>query len=196
MSTDRTELAARHTSTAATFSQKVQNVSDWDVPTPVVEWSARDIVRHLVDWSRGMFGQVEGITFAEIPSVDVDPAEAWRKHTEQMTTLLDNAGIEKLTMPAEMFDGMPLLDAIATFYVPDVFMHTWDLATATGQASGLDQAACHEMYEGMKAQEEMIRSSGQFGEQQPVADDASSEQKLMAFLGRDPQWAPPAAPSV
>ena len=38
----------------------------------------------------------------------------------------------------------------------------------------------------------MLRSSGQFGTRQPVADDASSEQRLAAFIGRDPYWAPPA----
>ncbi|WP_420174454.1 TIGR03086 family metal-binding protein [Luteococcus sp. OSA5] len=193
MSENRIELAERHRSTAELFSQKLAHVTDWDAPTPVAEWSVRDIVRHLVDWSRGMFGQVEGLTFGEIPSVDADPVEAWRKHTEQMQTLMSNAGIEKLNMPETMFKGMSVVEALETYYVPDIFMHTWDLATATGQASGLDQATCHQMLEDMKGSEQMLRESGQFGEQQPVRDDASSEQKLMAFLGRNPYWAPPTA---
>ena len=38
----------------------------------------------------------------------------------------------------------------------------------------------------------MIRASGQFGQQQPVPDDASVQERFLAFIGRDPRWAPPA----
>ena len=44
----------------------------------------------------------------------------------------------------------------------------------------------------MQAQAEMIRASGQFGQQQPVPDDASVQERFLAFIGRDPRWAPPA----
>lgn len=43
-------------------------------------------------------------------------------------------------------------------------------------------------YEEMSAAEEFLRPPGQFGERQPVSDDASDQNKLFAFLGRDPYW--------
>lgn len=188
---DAAELAERHAATAAAFTEKVAAVTDWDVPSPVAEWTARDVVRHLVDWSRSMLGQAEGITFGEIPSVEEDPLACWQRHTEQMQLLLEHPEIEKVTLPSEPFSKTTFQQAVDQYYIPDVFMHTWDLAKATGQEPGLDQATCFAMYRDMKGAEQQLRASGQFGEQQPVAEDASSEEKLMAFIGRDPYWTTP-----
>lgn len=192
MSEDRKAVAERHAAVTKNFSRIVEGVRDWGAPTPVEGWQAVDVVQHLVEWSRGMFGSVEGVTFGQIGSVIADPVDAWTHHCEQMQLLLSTAKIEGLILENDHFGKMPLVDAIATFYVPDVFMHSWDLAVATGQQSGLDAATCAAMLEGMEQQEAELRASGQFGERQPVRDDASSEQKLMAFIGRDPNWAPPA----
>ncbi|MFC6360447.1 maleylpyruvate isomerase family mycothiol-dependent enzyme [Luteococcus peritonei] len=188
----RKSLAEQHRTLAASFAAKLEKVTDWSAPAPVAGWTARDVVGHLVDWSRSLLGGAEGVTLAPVPSVAGDPVETWRKHSEQMQTILDNPKSLDLELENEHFGRQPWLEAFETFYVPDIFMHTWDLARASGQESGLDQLTCAQMLEGMQAREEMIRSSGQFGEQQPVAADASSEDKLMAFIGRDPNWAPPA----
>ena len=67
-------------------------------------------------------------------------------------------------------------------------MHTWDLARASGQDDTLDEAECAEVLAGMQQMAPVIRASGQFGDQQPVADDASAQEKLIAFIGRDPHW--------
>lgn len=186
----REEVAERHRATAAGFTDKVDRVTDWDAPTPVDGWVARDVVRHLVDWSRGLFGSAEGVTFGTVPDVDVDPAACWHRHTEQMQMLLDHPAIEKVQLDNEHFGRQPLLSAIDRFYVHDVFMHTWDLARAIGVEPGLDQARCHAMLEAMEADEAGLRASGQFGTRQAVADDAASDEKLMAFIGRDPYWTP------
>jgi hypothetical protein len=37
-----------------------------------------------------------------------------------------------------------------------------------------------------------LEASGQFGPPQPVGDDAPIQQRLIALLGRDPQWSPEA----
>jgi hypothetical protein len=47
----------------------------------------------------------------------------------------------------------------------------------------------------MKPMEQLLRDSGQFGVAVPVADDASPQDKLMAFIGRDPAWRPADASS-
>ncbi len=33
-------------------------------------------------------------------------------------------------------------------------------------------------------------ASGQYGPRVPVTDDADTQAKLLAFIGRDPQWTP------
>ena len=47
------------------------------------------------------------------------------------------------------------------------------------------------MLAGMSDMESVIRQSGQFGEQQPVREGSDATDRLIAFIGRDPYWAPP-----
>jgi hypothetical protein len=41
--------AQRHRQIAAGFTSRVQGAKRWDAPSPVTDWTARDVVRHLVD---------------------------------------------------------------------------------------------------------------------------------------------------
>jgi hypothetical protein len=40
----------------------------------------------------------------------------------------------------------------------------------------------------MEAIEDVIRSSGQYGERVPVPADADAQTRLLGFIGRDPSW--------
>ena len=51
----------------------------------------------------------------------------------------------------------PLDQAIDMFYTADVFMHTWDLARATGQDDRLDPDFCAQLLEGMAQMEDAMR---------------------------------------
>jgi len=42
------------------------------------------------------------------------------------------------------------------------------------------------MFEGMLPMDEMLRESGQYGPRVAVPDDADSQTKLLAFIGRTP----------
>ena len=69
-------------------------------------------------------------------------------------------------------------------------MHTWDLARATGQDDTLDAGYCAELLEGMIPYEEAMRGSGQYGPAVPVPDDAPVQDRMLGFIGRDPNWRP------
>lgn len=180
------EPAGHHARVAAAFSDVVRGVTDWDAPTPVPEWTARDVVGHLVDWFPG-FMHAAGVTVPAGPSAHDDPVAAWEHARAAVQALLDapDAGAE-ITHP--MVGTLPRDVAIDRFYTGDVFMHTWDLARASGQAAPLDDAEAAEMLVGMRAMEDVIRGSGQFGTEQPVAAEAPAADQLMAFVGRDPDW--------
>jgi uncharacterized protein (TIGR03086 family) len=81
---------------------------------------------------------------------------------------------------------MPLDAAIAMVYTPDVFMHTWDLAHATGQDERLDPNRCAQLLERMLSMEGAMRASGQYGPRVDVAEDAHVQTRLLAFTGRRP----------
>ena len=85
---------------------------------------------------------------------------------------------------------MPVGEAISRFYTGDVFMHSWDLARATGQDDTLDADVCAQMVDGMEPIEDLIRASGQYGPRVEVPAGADPQTRLIGFIGRDPSWRP------
>ena len=121
------------------------------------------------------------------PDLQTDPAAAWQAHVDGVQALLDGATAEA-DFSHPMVGTHRLTDAVDRFYTADVFMHTWDLATANGQAPKLDPAFATQLLDGMAGIDELLRSSGQYGPAFPVADDADPVTRLVGFIGRDPAW--------
>ena len=175
----------RHREVAGVFSDRVARTRDWEAPAPVPGWTARDVVSHLVDWFPG-FLTAGGITLPPGPAVADDPVAAWAHQAGAVQGLIEARGDESFTHP---YAGTHrLADAVDSFYTADVFMHTWDLSRASGQDHGLDEDFAATLLEGMQPIEEMLRSSGQYGEAVPVPADAPVVDRLMGFIGRDPAW--------
>ena len=185
--------SARHREVAAGFTARVQGATDWDAPAPVPDWTARDVVRHLVEWFPAFLSAGTGLALAKGPSVDEDPVAAWQVHADAVQELLDGPSAGT-AFAHPMVGEMPLPTAIDQFYVSDVFMHTWDLARATGQDETLDEDTCAAMLAGMEPIEEMLRSSGQYGPRVEVPADADVQTRFLGFIGRDPLgWRAPAS---
>ena len=186
------DIAEQHRSFAATFTEKVDGVRDWDVPTPVAEWTARDVVGHLTEWLPGMLAGGSDLTVAVPVSAAEDPAAAWSSVRDGVQAILDDPEKSGRSFRSQMVPEMTVGAMLGQFWVPDVFLHAWDLAVATGQDDTLEPGYTMELLDGFRTIEPMLRESGQFGVQQPVADDAGVQAKLIAFIGRDPEWTPPA----
>ena len=104
-----------------------------------------------------------------------------------------------VTAPATTIQATSAAGAAVTFAATAAANAARDTGTAaewferaTGQDDRLDEDYLAGALAGMQARAEMIRASGQFGEQQPVPDDASVQERFFAFIGRDPRWTPPA----
>jgi uncharacterized protein (TIGR03086 family) len=180
--------AARHTEVADGFSKRVLGVpaDRWDAAAPVDGWVARDVVRHLVTWFPGFLEAGTGTRLPAGPSVDEDPVEAWLTQAAAVQELLDDpaSGDRVLTNPH--LGEVPLPQAVDRFYTADVFMHTWDLARATGQDETLDEGMCRALLEGMRPMDELLRSSGQYGPRVDVPPDAPVQHQMLGFIGRRP----------
>ncbi|MEV6490275.1 TIGR03086 family metal-binding protein [Actinoplanes sp. NPDC051633] len=185
--------AERHREIGRTFTDRVRGTRAWDVPSPVAEWTARDVVRHLTEWFPPFLAGGSGVQLPAGPSVDDDPAGAWQAQYDAVQALLDDPATAGLVLSNRHIGDVPLDRAIDQFYTADVFMHTWDLARATGQDDRLDAGFCAELLAGMESIEEVMRSSGQYGPRVPVKDDADAQTRMLGFIGRDPGWAPPTA---
>lgn len=186
-----TSPAERHREVAGVFSARVRGTRDWDAPTPVPQWRARDVVGHLVEWLPALLASGAAVTLPAGPSVDEDPVGAWRVQADAVQTLLEDPATEWRVLRNPHLGELPLAQAVDRFYTTDVFLHTWDLARATGQDDRLDAAVCADLLAGMEPMEEVIRGSGQYGARVPVPVDADVQSRLLGFIGRDPAWVRP-----
>jgi len=182
--------AERHRQIGGTFTDRVRGIRAWDVPSPVAEWSARDVVRDLVEWFPSFLSAGAGVDLPRGPSVDEDPVKAWTVHCDGVQEVLDDPMTAGKVLKNPHIGEIPLDKAIDQFYTADVFMHTWDLARATGQDDRLDPGFCALLLGGMEEYEDAMRGSGQYGTKFEVPDDADVRSRLLGFIGRNPDWTP------
>jgi uncharacterized protein (TIGR03086 family) len=180
--------AERHRQVAGLFADRVRGTKSWDAPSPVADWTARDVVCHLIEWFQGFLASGAGIELPRGPSAHEDPVAAWRVHCDGVQAVLDDPEKAKRQLSNPHVGQLQLDTAIDQFYTADVFMHTWDLARATGQDDRLDPDFCAQLLGRMEQMEEAMRSSGQFGSRVEVPDGADVQTKMLGFIGRDPFW--------
>ncbi|GIL26782.1 TIGR03086 family metal-binding protein [Actinocatenispora comari] len=181
------EIAQRHQKLAAEFDRRVVAVPDtaWDNASPCAGWTARDVLRHVLETSyRDMPAQV-GLTVT-IGSVDDDPVGAWRGARDQLQEILADparAGLE--------YDGMfgrtSLAQTIGGFCLFDLLIHGWDIARATGGDETLPADEVHSTYQQAVGMGDMLRTDGVCGPAVPVPSDAPEQDRLLGLLGRDPR---------
>lgn len=183
--------ADRHRVVAARFEEVVGGVRDWEVPTPVASWRARDVVEHLVTWLPGFLA---GGSEHHLPTIDAtdttDPRQAWRAHATRVQALLDDPVAAGSAFAHPQLPPQTLAEAVAAYYLTDVFLHTWDLARATAQDDALDAELCAELLAGMEPMADTLAASGQYGPRVPVPDEAPVQERLIGLIGRDPHWRP------
>lgn len=180
----------RHRAVAARFAVLTRGVADWATPTPVPEWTARDVVGHLIDWFAGFLEASSEVRLPDVTPVADDPVAAWDQRAADIQALLDDPGTAERRLTNPHLGELPLADAIDRFYTSDVFLHTWDLARASGQDDALDPELASDLLAGMQQMEEALRSSGHYGPAVEVPAGAPITDRVMGFIGRDPAWRP------
>ena len=182
------EISDRYRRVAGRFTARADEVPDeaWDRPAPCEGWVARDVVDHLVEWVPAFFVAAGGPTLAAGPSVDDDPAGAWRTMSDGIQSLLDDPEASAVVIEHPRAGTHRFDDAVGMFVLGDVVVHTWDLARATGLDETLDADIVHDMLVGMEPLDDMLRASGQYGPKVSVSADADEQTRLIAFTGRRP----------
>lgn len=155
----------------------VAEVSDEQMAAPCVscpEWTVGELIEHAMHWQGqgavGLAGMAPGAEWAEIQS-------------GMATALADPANLEGTV---EAMGGMPK-QQVAGFVVGDLLVHSWDLATSVGADATLPVEAVQATHMGLqRAPEEMLRGENMFGPAIDVGADASPQDQLLGFLGRQP----------
>lgn len=179
-----TDVSDQFRRRAAAFTARVEAVPDdrWDDPSPCEDWRARDIVQHMVDNAQRFYGLV-GLEFRPGPSVEDDPRGAWAHARDTIQRGLDDPEIAQLEYDGQMGKGT-LESGVERFASPDLVIHTWDLARATGGDERLDPEDVHEVFVALQPMDEMMRRPDVFGPKLEPPPGADEQTQLLAFAGR------------
>ncbi len=180
------DIAARYRSLAVGFTARVAAVPDerWSNPSPCAEWTALDVVGHMVEVHGRMLGFVDR-ELGPVPSVDEDPLGAWTAARDVVQADLDDP-----QRAAAAFDGYfgrtTFAESVDRFVCFDLLIHGWDLARATGQDETLDLDEVRRVAAQAEAFGDMLHSSGACGPAVEAPAGADEQQRLLAYLGRHP----------
>ncbi len=177
-------VADRYRRLAGAFAATISEVPSgaWDNPSPCEGWTARDVVRHVVD-TQGLFLGLVGRSRREGPPVDTDPAGAWAFASAQVQADLDDP-----EAAAAEFDGFfgrtSFATAVDRFVCFDLVVHRWDLAEAAGLDTTIPEQDVRFVMEGTKVFGDALRSNGVCGPALEAPDGADEQTRMLAFLGR------------
>ena len=156
-------------------------------PTPCPDYDVYELLNHLVAGNL-LFGAVargepSDLSVYEQQHLDGDPSAAFRRTAELALAGWQRPGALDENLG---FGNMPG-SAVIKMHLVEVLTHGWDLAIATDQDPKLDPRLAEIALEAMQAvPPDMLRGSGVFGAEVPIQDSADAQDRLVAFLGRDP----------
>lgn len=177
-------VADRFRTLAAGFTARVDAVPDarWGSPSPCEEWTARDVVRHIVGNVDMFLGMIGGHR-PPGPSVDEDPAGAWAAARDAMQAALDDPEVAGTEYDG-LFGRATLAQGVDRFMAVDLLVHTWDLARAAGLDDRLDPDEVRRVFEELQPMDDMLRAPKAFGPKLDPREGADEQGRLLAFLGR------------
>jgi uncharacterized protein (TIGR03086 family) len=174
-------------------------------PTPCAEYDVRALLGHLVVVLRRVVALGRGgDPFAPEVMAPVDGdayRQAWLDAAHEIQAVWSDDSVLTRTMrlPWAEKSGAAMLVS----YVNEVTVHTWDLATATGQRPAWDPQVLSVAFDGIRFMQAQNRAAmfdamkagmpaamrafaDPFADAVPVADDAPLIDRLVAWNGRRP----------
>ncbi len=154
----------------------------WTSPSPCAGWTARDVVRHLIDTQRELLTS-HGADLGEAPDVDTDPAGAWRQHAERVAEVLGDDGF--VTAEFDGFFGHTTVgDTLTRFYVWDMLVHRFDVARAAGVDAAFDDAELDLIEQGAAGFGPALYMEGICRPAVETPEEATRTVRVLARLGR------------
>jgi uncharacterized protein (TIGR03086 family) len=164
-----------------------------ELPTPCRSWNVRQLIEHLIH-DLEQFAKTAGGGKADWASPAGEVEEQWVQAFQSRADALTAAwGPAELTGTTEL-PGLGEVPARTPvdLQVAELAVHTWDLATATGQSIDLDPEVAEVGLAMMRAnlapQFRGTEADGKsFGPEVDPGPGAGPYERLVAFAGRDPR---------
>jgi uncharacterized protein (TIGR03086 family) len=178
MSFDMLDLYGR---AADWTNEKVAGAAtDLDARTPCDAWDVRTLLNHMLDTQRYFLSTALGVDApppAPIPPpvLSDDPVDDFARSRTEMLAAFGEPGVIGKTGPSL---GVAFSDQL---------LHGWDLAEATGQDSAMPAGLAEAAYETIHGRFTDEQRRGVFKPAIEVPDDASSQDRLLAYTGRQPR---------
>ena len=160
-----------------------------DNATPCEGWDVRALLNHLVSGNLWAAELGAGATIDQVGTrldgdlLGDDALGAYDASARLAAATFETPGV--LERPCAVSYGPVPGSVYAGHRFIDVFVHGWDLATATGQDATLDPELVAAAYELLLAEADLVRASGMFGDDLKVPDDAGPQIRMLAFVGRE-----------
>jgi uncharacterized protein (TIGR03086 family) len=172
-------LEQYRSASAWTLSKVEGAVGKLDAVTPCDEWDVRTLMNHMLQTQRYFVGSARGEDVAP-PSgqppqlLSDDPVSDFAQAQSETLSTFGEDGVIDKTGPAL---GIACADAL---------LHGWDLAKATGQDATMPEGLPEAAYSMIHGRFTDDQRTGVFKPEVPVAPDASAQDKLLAYTGRNP----------
>jgi uncharacterized protein (TIGR03086 family) len=178
-------VADRYRRVSLRFTNVVSAVPQdrWDSPSPCGDWTATDIVKHVVDTETDLLNRMP---FTPRITDGADHViEAWPTVRERIQLALDTPSEAEHSYEG-YFGPTTFAGTVDQFYSLDLTVHAWDLARATGlvEFEVIDPAEIEKIYADVIGLGDNMRQPGLFGPAISVPSDASEQTRFLAFLGR------------
>jgi uncharacterized protein (TIGR03086 family) len=154
--------------------------ADWEKPTPCEDWTVRGLVDHTLQW------QATGAAMLGATSA---PGDDWEAIRDAYASHLSDPA--NLAGTVDEFAGIPKQE-LTGFLIGDLLIHSWDLARSIGADEVLPPDAVAATMTGLHhVPAELLRGHNPLGQAMmgpavDIADDASLQDRMLAFTGRRP----------
>ena len=163
-----------------TLSKVEGAASKLDDATPCDEWDVRHLMNHMLETQKYFVSAARGAKASppagEPPELlSKDPVADFKLAQANTLSTFGQSGVIDKTGPSL---GIAFADQL---------LHGWDLAKATRQDTTMPKGLPEAAYEMIHGQFTDEQRKGVFKPEVPVPADASAQDKLLAYTGRDPR---------
>ncbi len=172
-------------------------------PTPCTDMDVRAMLAHLIgvlDRVAALGDGEDPFAVTEAPVPDDRWADAWKESRRRAADAWSDDAVLERPMALPWLEGSGA--EVLASYFSELTVHTWDLATATGQQPDWDDTVVtaalearqilpaenrRALYEKIATEMGLDEVAVPFAEAVPIADDAPAIDRLVAWNGRDPR---------